>query len=237
MLKQMIAIIFGVVAVAVLTALVSDSRKGEILEEKLSPPVETPSPAEAQPNCRRLKQEQQAGEIIDSFDRLTHGDYLIETRYKMVKFDVPREYGPPPKPVEASYIVVRHLGKTIARFDGDIYSPLGNSTDAGFFSLLGDDSKQLIISQDISRTGVQWIADFSKGFKIIFDGQKFLVGRESYDMTISDFDGDGIYEIMVPITAFYGFEGWRLSPSDTPLTDIIFKYEPVQREYLPANPL
>jgi hypothetical protein len=83
---------------------------------------------------------------------------------------------------------------------------------------------------------VQWVADFSKGFKIIFDGRKFRVGRESYDMAISDLDGDGIYEIIVPLTAFYGFERSRLSTADTPLPDIIFKYDPVQREYLPANP-
>jgi hypothetical protein len=86
------------------------------------------------------------------------------------------------------------------------------------------------------RTGVQWVIDFSKGYKIIFDGDKFYVGREAGDMTISDLDGDGILEIIVPITAFYGFERWRLTTSETPLPEIIFRYDPVQREYLPANP-
>jgi hypothetical protein len=153
----------------------------------------------------------------------------------MAKLDVPPEYQPPPKPVKVSYVIVKRNGN-VRKFDAGIYSPVGNSTQAGFFSLLGQGSDQLIISQDSFRTGVQWVADFSKGFKIIFDGQKFLVGRESYDMTISDLDGDGIYEIIVPITAFYGFESWRLSTMETPLPDIIFSYDPVQREYLPANP-
>jgi len=38
-------------------------------------------------------------------------------------------------------------------------------------------------------------------------------------------DDDGIYEIIVPITAFYGFERWRLSTTETPLPEIIFKYD------------
>jgi hypothetical protein len=54
-------------------------------------------------------------------------------------------------------------------------------------------------------------------------------------MILSDLDDDGIYEIIVPITDFYGFEGSRLSTMETPLPDIIFRYDPVQREYLPAN--
>jgi len=79
------------------------------------------------------------------------------------------------------------------------------------------------------------VADFSREFKIIFDGQKFYVGREGNDMTISDLDGDGVQEIIVPITVFYGFQSWG-SVSETPLPDIIFKYEAGKREYLPANP-
>jgi hypothetical protein len=154
----------------------------------------------------------------------------------MAKVDVPPEYGPAPKPVKISYAVVKRRGKMIAKFDGDIYFPLGNSTEAGWSSLLNKGSKQLVISQDIVKTGVQWVVDFSNGFKLVFDGHKFLVGRESGDMTIVDFDGDGIKEIMVPITAFYGFEGWRLTTSETPLPEIIFKYAPGRREYLPANP-
>lgn len=114
---------------------------------------------------------------------------------------MPPEYGSPSKPVKVSYVVVRHKGKLIAKFDGDIYFPLGNSAEGGLFPLLGKGSKQLIVSQDIFRTGVQWVADFSKGFKIIFDGEKFNVGREGSDMAISDLDSDGVYEITVPMTA------------------------------------
>jgi hypothetical protein len=78
--------------------------------------------------------------------------------------------------------------------------------------------------------------DFSKGFKVIFNGLKFQVGRESGDMTISDLNGDGIFEITVPITDFYGFEDWRMTPGQTPLPSIIFKYDRTKRTYVPANP-
>lgn len=171
-------------------------------------------------------------EIIERFDELTYRDYVIKTRFKKVRFD---ELRTDPW-VDNSYLVVRRRGRTVAKFDAGIYYPLGNLTDAGFVSLLNDGNQQLVISQSSFRTGVQWVADFSKGFKIIFDGQKFNVGREGDDMTISDFDADGVYEITAPITTFYGFEGWRLTTGETPLPDIIFKYDSRQREYLPANP-
>ncbi len=236
MLMRFIAIVFGVVGIAVLSALVSDSRNGEIPVITLSDLSETKSQSKTKPNCDLSKERTPIYEIISTFDELTYSDYLIQTRHRMAKLDVPAEYGPPPKPVKVSYLVVKRKGRMVARFDGDIYFGLGNGIQAGLFSLLNNGSKQLIVSQDISRTGVQWVADFSKGFKIIFDGQKFYVGREGNDMTISDLDGDGVQEITVPITAFYGFQSWRLSTSDTPLPDIIFKYEPENREYLPANP-
>jgi hypothetical protein len=235
MLTRIIAIIFAVVAVAVLTALISPSQNGEIPEAKVSAPLEASSPTDSQTSCERPKQQIQAAEVIGSFDRLTHGDYLIQTRYKMAKLDVPPEYQPLPKPMKVAYVIVKHRGRVVRKFDTEIYSPVGDSAEAAFFSLLGDRSDQLIISQDSARTGVQWVADFAKGFKIIFDGHKFHVGREAVDMTISDLDGDGVHEIIVPITAFYGFERWRLTTSETPLPDIIFRYDPVQREYLPAN--
>jgi hypothetical protein len=237
MLKRLIAIILGVLVVAVLSALVSESQNMEVPEPRTGAPLEPVSSAEGKPNCGRPEQRIQAGDVIDTVERLTRGDYLIQTRHKMSKLDVPREYGPPPKPVKVSYLLVKHKGKTIKRFDVDSSSPVGNSAEAGFFSLLGTGPKQLIVSQeDGPKTGVQWVADFSKTFKVIFDGQKFRVGRESYDMTMSDYDGDGVNEIVVPITAFYGFENWRLYTGETPLPDIIFKYNPGQREYLPANP-
>ena len=236
MLKRFIAIIFGVLVVAVLNAFVSQSPNGEILEAESRAPLEASSPVDNKTVCERPKSQIQAAEVIETFDRLMNGNYLIQTRHKMAKLVLPHEYQPPPKPVKVAYVTVQHNDGVIRKFDTEIYSPVGNVAEAGFLSLLGDRSDQLIISQDMPKTGVQWVADFSQGFKIIFDGHKFNVGREAGDMTISDLDGDGIQEIIVPITAFYGFERWRLTTAETPLPDIIFRYDCTQREYLPANP-
>jgi len=196
--------------------------------------LDPPASEETKPVCGQPKQETQAADIIDDFDRLAVRGYLVETQYRPAKLDVPRQYSRP-KPEPSSYIVVKRSRTVIARFDGHLDYPLGNSTQAGWYPKLNNGSDQLVISQEIPRTGVQWVADFSNGFKIIFNGQSFNVGREATEMTLSDIDGDGIAEITVPITTFYGFEGWRLPPSDTPLPEIIFKYDPARREYLPAN--
>jgi hypothetical protein len=234
MMWRMISIIFGVLAVAMLTALL-DSPNGQIPEAGVSAPSEAPLPADNS-NWERPKQEKSAGEIIGAFDRLSYGAYLIERRHRMAKLDVSDEYGPPPKPVKVSYAVVKRRGRIVARFDADLMFPLGNSSEAGLFDLLNNGHKQLIVSQDIPKTGVQWVADLSANFKVIFDGQKYQVGREGDDMTIADLDGDGVKEIIAPITAFYGFEKWRLTTSDTPLPSIVFKYDRGQHQYLPANP-
>jgi len=201
-------------------------------ELNLNAPVASSKPLAARSDCQRPK-EMHAGEVIANFDQLSYRGYMIQTHHRLARVDGP----PAPEPVKVSYVVVKRNGRTVAKFDSEIYSSLGNSTEVGLYSLLNNGKKQLILSQDSFKTGVQWVADFSPGFRIIFDGMKFHVGREGDDMTISDLDGDGVSEITVPITAFYGFERWRLSTSDTPLPDVVFKYDAAKREYLPANPL
>ena len=49
-----------------------------------------------------------------------------------------------------------------------------------------------------------------------------------------DLDGDGVKEISAPITDFYSFHD-KVSMSQVPLPTIIFKYDPANGEYLPAN--
>jgi hypothetical protein len=111
---------------------------------------------------------------------------------------------------------------------------LGNSADFGYFPFLGGSAKQLFISQDVPRGGRQWIASLSPSFEVIFNGEELDVGREGYDFGAADFDGDRIYELIVPITDFYDFQD-KMSMADIPLPNIIFKYHPGKRRYLPAN--
>lgn len=195
------------------------------------PSVEASLPKPMKPDCRSPRQKVPANSVIHDWGTLTYPGYLIQTRHRTRP-----PAGMPPQSVESSYLVVIHKKKVLAMFDAGIDSPLGNHTGAGWFPLLNNGTDQLVVSQEISRTGAQWVADFSKGFKVIFNGAKFQVGRETEDMTMSDLDDDGTAEITVPITAFYGFEQTRLTTMDTPLPEIIFKYDPPSNEYFPANP-
>ena len=54
-------------------------------------------------------------------------------------------------------------------------------------------------------------------------------------MRIIDLDNDGVYEITVPLTFFYGFSEW-VPTGRTPLPTAIFKYRGKAQEYVPANP-
>lgn len=202
-----------------------------IAEMKSVPAVEAPFRKPMKPECCNPKQEVTADSVIHNWGMLTYPGYLIQTRHR-----IGPPAGMPPQSVENSYLVVRHNKRVVAKFDAEIDSPLGNRSGGGWFPLLNNGTDQLVVSQDISRTGAQWVADFSKGFKVIFNGPKFKVGREAGDMTMSDLDDDGTAEITVPTTAFYGFERSRLTTMETPLPEIIFKHDPVRNEYVPANP-
>jgi hypothetical protein len=155
--------------------------------------------------------------------------------HKKVKAEVPAEYGKSPL-VDVSYVAISRHGKVIKTLDSGIFFILGNATEMGFFSLLNRGDKQLVVSQDVPKGGSQWVVDFNREMNVIFDGQKFAVGREGYDLAILDLDRDQIYELIAPLCAFYGFEKGRLSTMETPLPGIVFKYDSGLREYLPANP-
>ena len=230
-MMRMISIIFGVAAVAVLSALISQSPGNSVPNEKPAP-NESTSSTQINAKCGNSAEGVQAGSIIADIEALTYGGYVVQKVNKKVR--VP-EYGPS-SPVDVSYATISRRGKVIAKFDAGVYFGLGNATEIGFFSLLNN-GKQLIISQDVPKGGRQWVVDFAKGAKVIFDGQEFAVGREAYDMTIADLDGDQIFEIIVPICEFYGFEKSRLTTSETPLPSIVFKFDAAQQKYLPANVL
>ena len=159
---------------------------------------------------------------------------MIQKRYKKVKLDYPREMKAPPLWVEVSYAVLTRKRRFIEKFDGGIYFGAGNSTTFGLFSFLGCKTKQLVVSQDVFRGGTQWVASLSPHFHIIFDGPVWGVGREADDMGVIDLDNDGVFEITVPITAFYGISEW-LPTGRTPLPVVIFKYDAKTERYLPAN--
>jgi len=130
--------------------------------------------------------------------------------------------------IPITYAVLKSDGKIIATFDG-MYFGAGNATDFGFASLLGGDMKQLIVSQTVPHGGRHWIVALSSVAVTLFDSKDWDLGNE--DVCVHDFDGDGVDEISLAITKFWGFGS--MSMSESPLPCVLFKYEPRIRKYLP----
>jgi hypothetical protein len=169
------------------------------------------------------------GDVLSDDARLNYRGYVLRRKNRTV---VDSEIAL--KPIDVSYAVLNRNRKRLMKFDANVYFGAGNSTSFGLISILGNPTKQAIISQDVFRGGVQWIVTLSRRPRIIFDGDAWSVGREGDDLGIVDLNGDGVYEIRVPTTVFYGFG--NLSPAATPLPTIIFKYSKQAGKYLPANP-
>jgi hypothetical protein len=134
---------------------------------------------------------------------------------------------------ELYYAVIKKNGKVVAKFDDSADEPM-NDIGVGLFPLLGSKTKQLIISQTVPRGGRHWVVELGAYPRVLFDSRDYEVGRE--EIWAVDIDGDGVYEIGLYVTAFYG-EFDRLSVSATPLPKVIFSYDKQAGRYLPANHL
>jgi hypothetical protein len=170
-------------------------------------------------------------DAITDNEKLSDRDYLIRKHHRKVRIGDAIEGGRPSFADEEFAILSRHR-RTLLRFDG-LYAPI-STTRFGLFSFLGRTRKQLFVSQDTFRGGIQWVVSLGRSPHVIYDGRAWLAGREVDDMSLVDLDSDGIYEISVPTCIFYGFAS--LSPGATPLPTIIFKYSRKAKRYLPANP-
>src|SRR5262245_62196209 len=133
--------------------------------------------------------------------------------------------------IEFSYAVIKKNGRVLAKFDS-IRGGLMNATDIGLFPFLGGKTKQLIISQTLPRAGRHWIVELTPNPKVLFDSGDYEVGRE--EVWTVDLDGDGVYEISLFVTSFYGAFN-QLSVMSTPLPTVVFSYDRRAGRYLPAN--
>jgi hypothetical protein len=159
-------------------------------------------------------------------DILSEGDYSVVKLKKKIKIEQA------PDLTEVSYAVLKRGSAVLAKFDG-VYFGLGNATDFGLFSFLGEKGRQLVVAQTIPRGGRHWIVDLSPDFRVIYDSAHYGVGRE--ELSVLDIDTDGRYEVLQVDTAFYGFGDFSMA--ETPLPLVIFKYDEKARKYLPANHL
>ena len=68
--------------------------------------------------------------------------------------------------------------------------------------------------------------------KVLFDSGDYEVGSE--EVYAVDREGDGVYEINLFVTSFYGAFN-QLSVASTPLPIVVFRYDKQAGRYLPAN--
>ena len=155
-------------------------------------------------------------------DSIAYNEYEVVRLHKTVLDDFTNSVIP------VSYAVLKLRGKILATFDGVHYG-LENATNFGFASLLGPDTRQLVVSLTAPHGGRHWVVDLSSNATTVFDSQDWGVGTE--DVCLHDFDGDGVDEISLAITKFWGFGSMAMSES--PLPCVVFKYEPAIRKYVP----
>ncbi|HEX8285659.1 MAG TPA: hypothetical protein VF588_20050 [Pyrinomonadaceae bacterium] len=192
-----------------------------------APPPATEAKAEAKAETVEIR----VGDSLVS-DALTYAGYTVRRRDRKLKDgDAPGGEGLP----TAAYAVLERGGKVVRTFDAGVHNGGLNSVGFGLFAFLGGAEKQLIVSQDAPRDGRQWIVSLSPRPRVIYDGPAFAAGREVYDLRVEDFDGDGVYELAAPLTTFYGFDDWALTPAATPLPEVIFRYDEKAGRYVPAN--
>ncbi|HLF83437.1 MAG TPA: hypothetical protein VI837_04615 [Blastocatellia bacterium] len=160
--------------------------------------------------------------LFVAVDSISYNEYEVIRLHKIIH---DKEYG---GDIPVTYAVLKSGGRTIATFDG-VYFGLGNQTDFGFASLLGGETKQLIVSQTVRRGGRHWIVDISSDGAILFDSNGWAGGNE--EVCIHDLDGDGVEEISLAITSFWGFDA--MSMAESPMTGVVFRYDSKARKYMP----
>lgn len=194
-------------------------------------------PAKARSTADPTYQREDPHQLTDIFvssDRLSYYGYEVRRLKEKVRYEYPNEKGVTKSDlIEVSYAVVERNRRRLAKFDG-VYFGAGNATDFGLFALVGQNSKQLIVSQTIPRGGRHWVVSLSPEFRVLFDSGDYGVGREEF--SVLDIDKDGVYEISLPVTAFYIMQD-KMYIGEIPLPEIIFKYDAKVKKYFPANSL
>jgi hypothetical protein len=173
------------------------------------------------------EQEKYFADIFTKSENLSYQGYDIEILKKSIIDKAYRD-----APIDVTYAVVKKGSKVLGKFDS-VYFGAGNATNVGLFNFLDGQTKELAISQTISRGGRHWVVRLIPDYKVIFDSANYEVGRE--EVEIMDIDHDGIYEIGLEDTSFYSV--FDIPMSETPLPYIIFKYDKKIDRYLPANHL
>jgi hypothetical protein len=134
---------------------------------------------------------------------------------------------------QISTATIRRGGRVLARFNKG-GGPSLDFTSFALFSLLGGESKQLIINQYSGGAHCctsAWIYDLS-GPRLakLYDSLNYDV---AWSPSLVDLDHDGVYEFTQAVMAFDYFD--RLSHADSPFPHVVFKYDRRLGRYVPAS--
>ena len=179
---------------------------------------------------QELPHEQEPQQLdIFSDEEISYGGYEMRHLTEKVSDEYVRD-------LEVSYAALMKGDRRLLKFDG-VYFGDGNNTGFGLFDLLGNGTQQFIISQTVPRGGRHWVVSVTPpgvSPRVLFDSRDYGVGREEF--YVIDLDKDGVYEITLPVTAFYEMQD-KMYIGEIPLPEIIFKYNAKAGKYLPANHL
>lgn len=156
-------------------------------------------------------------------DRLSYRGYEMVKRVKRVKIGEPDSYS------DIEYADLKKDGKVVARF-GDGAGEPHSSIRFGLFNFVGGRDEQFIVEQTANKFWRYWIVNLSPAREVVYDSGKYdLV----FELSASDFDGDGRYEIVQHLGTFWYFMANNVDSTRPP---VILAYEDGARRYVPASP-
>ena len=218
--------------IALLSLLIIAALSMSCHRQASSQTVEPVAQASPSPTAPAVEPEQLIGVLAEHTKGLIHHGYEVRTLWEKVNYKYEGQHGEEvSRWVDVSSAVIKRNGKVVAEFDG-LDHPVGSTTEFGLFDLLGDKTQQLIVSATAPRNGRHWVVSLQPDFRVLFDSDEYGVGREEF--YVIDIDKDGIYEISLPVTAFYCMHD-KMYIGEIPLPEIVFKYDPYRKKYLPAN--
>lgn len=126
------------------------------------------------------------------------------------------------------YAVLRRNSRIVATFD----SPIDQISEVrfGLFSFLGDNAKQIVVEQTSNKFWRYWIVSLQPHFRVVYDSNNYDVVLE---LRVADLDHDGKLEILQNLGSFWYFKSNNIL---SPRPPILFRYNPEEARYTPANP-
>jgi hypothetical protein len=163
-------------------------------------------------------------EVIDFEAGFIDGDKLLHEGYEVVRSES--------KDGRDSSAIIKKNGRLIDSLNSGGMGK--DSTKFGVFSLLGDETKQLVVMQYTGGAHCCWtykVYGFWPKLHVIFDDGKYGEAL-GYELRAEDIDADGRYELFQAVMTFDYF---HMSHASSVFPTAVFAYDEKSRQYMPAN--